>query len=83
MAFAQKTFPALRRRPTGWPDRPPVEHNVEIISFVFGVHDDALGYGRRAETVLAIFMDDNGCLRAAPINQFRLILDEPDPASVD
>lgn len=53
--------------PTGFRDMEPQGKPVEIVGYCWGSHIDALGYDRRGETVLAVFVCD-GRFDYAPLS---------------
>lgn len=63
---------ALLKTPSGWSDRPDIESNVNILSFVFGPHRDGASYDRSAVVAQAIVSDANGRLSAVPISWLRV-----------
>jgi hypothetical protein len=63
---------ATYQRPSGFSDRPSFDEQVYIVGYCYGHHGDAGGYGRGADTVLAIFTRSDGSFSWAPIRHFNL-----------
>lgn len=58
-------------RPTGFSD-PSERSEIGLLQgFVFGRHQDAGGYDRPQDTVLAVVLDDSGRFDAVPLRWLR------------
>lgn len=58
---------ATLRAPTGFSDSPYNESRVRVIGFSYGSHQDAAGYGRQAQCMLAVVQEGSRLL-ALPIH---------------